>query len=63
MLARRRMAEPVHVAMRLGLLAWVLQGVVEFGLYIPALAWPAWLMLGWLLALPTNQVDKSTVTE
>ena len=62
-LARRRMAEPVHVAMRLGLLAWVLQGVVEFGLYIPALAWPAWLMLGWLLALPTNQVDKSTLTE
>ena len=62
-LARRRMAEPVHVAMRLGLLAWVLQGVVEFGLYIPALAWPAWLMLGWLLALPANQVDKSTVTE
>ena len=62
-LARRRMAEPVHVAMRLGLLAWVLHGVVEFGLYIPALAWPAWLMLGWLLALPTNQVDKSTLTE
>ena len=62
-LARRRMEEPVHVAMRLGLLAWVLQGVVEFGLYIPALAWPAWLMLGWLLALPTNQVDKSTATE
>ena len=62
-LARRRMAEPVHVAMRLGLLAWVLQGTVEFGLYIPALAWPAWLMLGWLLALPTNQVDKSTLTE
>ena len=62
-LARRRMAEPVHVAMRLGLLAWMLQGVVEFGLYIPALAWPAWLMLGWLLALPTNQVDKSTLTE
>ena len=62
-LARRRMMEPVHVAMRLGLLTWMLQGVVEFGLYIPALAWPAWLMLGWLLALPTNQVDKSTVTE
>ena len=62
-LARRRMMEPVHVAMRLGLLTWMLQGVVEFGLYIPALAWPAWLMLGWLLALPTNQFDKSTVTE
>ena len=49
--------------MQLGLLAWLLQGFVEFGLYIPALAWPAWLMLGWLLALPTNRFDKSTVTE
>lgn len=62
-LARGRLTEPVHIAMRLGLLAWVLQGVVEFGLYIPALAWPAWLMLGWLLALPTNRIDKSTATE
>ena len=62
-LARRRLTEPVYIAMRLGLLAWVLQGVVEFGLYIPALAWPAWLMLGWLLAVPTNQFDKSPTTE
>jgi len=62
-MAQRRLTEPVQVAMRLGLLAWVLQGVVEFGLYIPALAWPAWLMLGWLLAAPTNQFDKSSSTE
>ena len=62
-LARRRLTEPIFVAMRLGLLAWLLQGVVEFGLYIPALAWPAWLMLGWLLAIPTNQFDKSGQTE
>jgi len=32
----------------LGLLGWALQGFVEFGLYIPALAWPAFLFLGWL---------------
>ena len=62
-LARRRLDDPVLVATRLGLLAWVLQGFVEFGLYIPALAWPAWLMLGWLLASPTNWFDKSAVTE
>ncbi|MFQ3169309.1 MAG: O-antigen ligase [Limisphaerales bacterium] len=62
-LARRRLDDPVLVATRLGLLAWVLQGFVEFGLYIPALAWPAWLMLGWLLASPTNWFDKSAATE
>ena len=63
LLARRRMDDPVRMAARLGLLAWVLQGFVEFGLYIPALAWPAWLMLGWLLAEPPNRFDKSAATE
>ena len=58
-LSRRQFDEPVFIAIRLGLLAWALQGTVEFGLYIPALAWPAWLMLGWLLATPINQFDKS----
>jgi O-antigen ligase len=62
-LARRRLDDPLLIAMRLGLLAWGLQGLVEFGLYIPALAWPAWLMLGWLLASPTNRFDKSAATE
>jgi O-antigen ligase len=33
-----------------GLVGWALQSFVEFGLYIPALAWPAFLFLGWLLA-------------
>jgi O-antigen ligase len=32
-----------------GVLGWALQGLVEFGLYIPALAWPAFALLGWLL--------------
>ena len=62
-LARRRLSDPLLIAVRLGLLAWALQGFVEFGLYIPALAWPAWLMLGWLLASPTNQFDKSAAPE
>jgi len=62
-LARRRLGDPLLIAVRLGLLAWALQGFVEFGLYIPALAWPAWLMLGWLLASPTNQFDKSAAPE
>jgi O-antigen ligase len=33
----------------LGFLGWALQGTMEFGLYIPALAWPAFSLAGWLL--------------
>jgi O-antigen ligase len=33
----------------LGVVGWALQGLLEFGLYIPALAWPAFALLGWLV--------------
>jgi O-antigen ligase len=36
-------------AVWLGVLGWSLQGFAEFGLYIPALAWTAFALLGWLL--------------
>ena len=36
-------------AVWLGVLGWSVQSLVEFGLYIPALAWPAFACLGWLL--------------
>ncbi|MDA7610542.1 hypothetical protein N8637_01225, partial [Verrucomicrobia bacterium] len=32
----------------LGLVALALQNFIEFGLYIPAIAWPYFLLLGWL---------------
>jgi O-antigen ligase len=35
----------------LGVLGWSLQSLVEFGLYIPSLSWPAFTFLGWLLAI------------
>ncbi len=35
-------------ALWLGLLGWALQGLFEFGLYLPALAWPAFAFLGLL---------------
>ena len=40
----------------LGLLGWSLQGLMEFGLYIPALAWPAFTLMG--LILGRNAIDK-----
>jgi O-antigen ligase len=41
----------------LGVLGFSLQGLMEFGLYIPALAWPAFALLGWLLANSRNAFD------
>jgi O-antigen ligase len=42
----------------LGLVGWSLQGLVEFGLYIPALAWPAFALMGWLIArTPCRNLD------
>ncbi|MBX3743903.1 MAG: O-antigen ligase family protein [Verrucomicrobiae bacterium] len=41
---------PIERAVGLGLLGWFTQGWVEFGLYLPATAWCAFTLLGWLLA-------------
>jgi hypothetical protein len=43
----------------LGVLGWALQSFVEFGLYIPALAWPAFAFLGYLVGIVNhpNPVD------
>jgi hypothetical protein len=37
------------VAIFLGLSGWFLQELGEFGLYVPALAWSAFTLLGWLI--------------
>jgi hypothetical protein len=41
----------IQFAIFIGLLGWFLQGIGEFGLYIPALAWTAFTLLGCMLAL------------
>jgi hypothetical protein len=51
---------PLTVAVFIGLLGWFAQGIGEFGLYIPALAWTAFTLLGSLLAQSGNQIDKAT---
>jgi O-antigen ligase len=48
----------VEFALWLGVLGWALQQVAEFGLYIPALAWPAFTFMGWLL----RHVTESNTT-
>ncbi len=52
----------VRLAVWLGLLGWALQGLVEFGLYIPAIAWPAFGFMGWLLGQCGNQFDSRQTT-
>ena len=39
----------VRFALWLGILGWALQGFLEFGLYIPGLAWSTFAFLGFLL--------------
>lgn len=41
-----------------GLLGWLLQGLGEFGLYIPALVWTAFTLLGCLIGQKTIEFDK-----
>jgi O-antigen ligase len=41
-----------------GVLAWFVQGLGEFSLYVPALAWTAFTLLGALTQQTANQFDK-----
>ena len=64
MLHRKSSTDLTSLSVWLGLTGMALQSFVEFGLYIPALAWPFFLLLGWLLGTRElrNQIDKPTVT-
>jgi hypothetical protein len=43
----------------LGVAGFFAQSLVEFHLYIPALAWPAFLLLGWLWSTRLTLLDKA----
>jgi hypothetical protein len=49
---------PTAFAIFIGLLGWFVQGIGEFGLYVPALAWTAFTLLGCLLGRLGNPIDK-----
>lgn len=55
--------ENLSFAIFLGLLGWFIQGLGEFGLYVPALAWAAFTLLGCLIGPPdpvTSQNQPQT---
>ena len=49
-----RHGDAISFAIFAGVFAWFTQGFGEFGLYIPALAWPAFTLLG-MLASPAGK--------
>lgn len=48
---------PLILMVGLGLLGWLLQSLTEFNLYIPAIAWPAFFLIGSLCREAVNRVD------
>lgn len=50
--------DPLRFAVWLGVVGWSLQGLLEFGLYIPALAWTGFAIFGWLLGT-ANRFDMT----
>jgi hypothetical protein len=59
-IARRvwKSGDQITFAIFAGLLGWFAQGIGEFSLYIPALAWMSFTLLGCALKLSVNQIDK-----
>ena len=55
-----RCGDGVDFALYAGLLAWFAQCFGEFGLYIPALAWLAFTLLGGLIGLKIIEIDKKS---
>ena len=43
----------------LGVLGWALQTFVEFGLYVPGVAWPAFALLGWLWGVVPAAIPRA----
>jgi hypothetical protein len=54
--------DPLIFAIFAGLLGWSLHGLVEFGLYIPALAWLAFSFFGCLTKWTWNHIDNRPTT-
>jgi O-antigen ligase len=49
---------PMILAVFIGLAGWFVQGFGEFSLYVPALAWTAFTLLGCLVGMAGNPIDK-----
>jgi hypothetical protein len=53
--------DPFGVAIFLGLAGWFIQGLTEFSLYVPALAWTAFLLAGSLLGIQGKSIQGNHI--
>jgi O-antigen ligase len=57
-LYRKTKDSQLAFAIWLGLAAWAIHSTVEFGLYIPAVAWSAFTLMGWLHGIDVDTIGK-----
>jgi len=62
LLYRKRLTQPLHFAIWLGLLGVSLHELVDFYLYVPATAWSQFLLFGWLWGQPEPQTPSTRRT-
>ena len=55
-----RSRDRISLGIFAGILGWYVQGFGEFELYVPALAWIAFTLLGCLIGLKINEFDKNS---
>ena len=48
-------SDPLILGVWIGILGWATHCLMEFHLYIPAMAWPAFALLGWLVAISSKE--------
>jgi hypothetical protein len=58
-LHRKSRANMTCFGVWLGLLGLVLQSCVEFGLYVPSLSWPFFLLFGWLFGVENQGIGST----
>lgn len=56
-------SRPMAYFVWVGLLGWGLQSFTEFGLYIPAIAWPAFFLLGVLWSESAIEIDTAETSQ
>ena len=59
----RKSRSPLQLGAWVGLLAWALQAIGEFTLYVPAVAWPAFAFGGWLLGSAGKRLDNQALAD